>query len=43
MAVVNSSRFNFSDIVTKYLSDYRDGVQEAAFEAIDEVSKEAVK
>ena len=43
MAVINSSRFNFSDIVQKYLYDYRDGVQEAAFEAIDEVSKEAVK
>lgn len=43
MAVVNSSKFNFSDIVQKYLYDYRDGVQEAAFEAIDEVSKEAVK
>ena len=43
MAVVNSSRFNFEEIVKGYLYDFRDGVAEATFEAIEEVSKESVK
>ena len=43
MAVVNSSRFNFSEIIQGYLYDFRDGVAEAVYESIDEVSKESVK
>ena len=43
MAVVNSSKFNFAEIVQGYLYDFRDDVAEATFEAIEEVSKESVK
>jgi len=43
MAVVNSARFNFGEIIQGYLYDFRDGVAEAVYESIDEVSKESVK
>ena len=44
MAVVNSNRFNFSDVIRDYLDKfYYDGVVEALEESIDEVSKEAVR
>lgn len=43
MAVVNSSKMNFAEIVQQYLYDYREGVYEAMYEAIDSTSKDAVK
>jgi predicted dehydrogenase len=41
--VVNSSTFNFKEVVDKYLQDYNADVIEAMTESADEVSKEAVK
>lgn len=41
--VVNSSKFNFKDTVETMLSRYGADVFEEVYEAIDEVSKEAVK
>lgn len=43
MAVVNSSRMNFKEVVEDYLYSYNTDVYEALYESIDEVSKEAVK
>lgn len=43
MAVINSSRFDFSDVISKELTRYGADVFEEVFEAVDEVSKEAVK
>ena len=43
MAVVNSSTFNFAEVVNKFLVQYGYEVMDDVFEAIDEVSKEAVK
>ena len=43
MAIVNSSTFNFADVFHRMLVDYGNAVMEETFEAIDEVSKEAVK
>ena len=43
MAYVNSSTFNFKDVVDKFLWDYNNDVFTEVSEAIDEVSKEAVK
>ncbi len=43
MAVINSSRFDFSDVISKELTQYGADVFEEVFEAVDEVSKEAVK
>ena len=43
MAVLHSSAFNFKEVVERYLHDYGVSVAEETFEAIDEVSKEAVK
>lgn len=41
--VVNSSKFNFADVISKELSQYGTDVFGEVFEAVDEVSKEAVK
>lgn len=43
MAVVNSSTFNFREVVNRYLNQGYKGIVEAVEEATDEVSKEAVK
>lgn len=43
MAAVNSSTFNFKEVVDKCLQDFRMDVIEAMTESTDEVSKEAVK
>lgn len=43
MAIVHSSAFNFADVVQKFLQDYSVEVMDDVTEAIDEVSKEAVK
>ena len=43
MAVVNSSTFNFREVVNQYLNQGYKDVVEAVEEATDEVSKEAVK
>lgn len=42
MAVVNSSTFNFAEVVNKFLDDYNNDVFYEVSQAIDEVSKEAV-
>lgn len=41
--VVNSSTFNFKEVVDKYLQEYNADVIEAVTESADKVSKEAVK
>ncbi len=43
MAVVNSSKFNFKDTIETYLTRYGADVFGEVMEAVDEVSKEAVK
>lgn len=43
MAVVNSSTFNFEEVVSKMLKDYGYEVMDEVYEALSEVSKEAVK
>lgn len=43
MAVVNSNNINLQEAVSKIMQTYSTYVYEAAYEAIDEVSKEAVK
>jgi len=44
MAVINSSKFNFSENIKQMLDHYLiDDVVPAMYEAIDEVSKEAVR
>lgn len=43
MAQVHSSAFNFADVAQKFLQDYSNDVFTEVSEAIDEVSKEAVK
>lgn len=43
MAVIHSSAFNFKEVVDRCLHDYGTYVAEETFEAIDEVSKEAVR
>lgn len=43
MAVVNSSTFDFTEVVRKFLDDYEVDVFSEVSEAIDEVSKEAVR
>lgn len=43
MAVVNSSKMNFAEIVNEYLYSYSSDVYEAMYEAIDSTSKDAVK
>ena len=43
MAVVNSSTFNFEEIVSRMLKDYGYEVMDEVYEALSEVSKEAVK
>lgn len=41
--VINSSKFNFAEVISKELSQYGADVFGEVFEAVDEVSKEAVK
>jgi hypothetical protein len=41
--VINSSKFDFREVVQKYLEEQRYEVIEAMSEAIDEVAKESVK
>lgn len=41
--VINSARFDFREVVQKYLEEQRYEVIEAMSEAIDEVAKESVK
>ena len=43
MAVVNSSTFDFAEVARKFLDDYEVDVFTEVSEAIDEVSKEAVR
>ena len=43
MAVVNTSTFNFREVVNQYLNQGYKDVVEAVEESVDEVSKEAVK
>lgn len=43
MAIVKSNAFNFKEVVEKFLWDYNNDVFTEVSEAIDEVSKEAVK
>ena len=43
MAVVNTSTFNFAEVISKFLGHYEIDVMTEVTEAIDEVSKEAVK
>lgn len=43
MAVVNSSTFNFEEVVQRMLRDYGYEVMDEVYEALSEVSKEAVK
>ena len=43
MAVINSSKFDFSDYVSEMLQQYGYEVVEAMTESINEVAKEAVK
>ena len=43
MAVVNSSRFNFAEVVQKMLRDYGYEVMEEVYEGLDEASKKTVK
>ena len=41
--IVNSNRFDFRDVIQKQLTRFGTETMEATYEAIDEVSKEAVK
>lgn len=41
--IINSSKFDFREVVQKYLEEQRYEVIEAMSEAIDEVAKESVK
>ena len=41
--VINSSKFDFREVVQKYLEEQRYEVIEAMSESIDEVAKESVK
>lgn len=43
MAVINSSRFDFREVVQKYLEEQRYEIIDCMSEAIDEVAKESVK
>ena len=43
MAVINSARFDFREVVNAILHEYQFEATEELFEAVDEVSKEAVK
>lgn len=43
MAIVNTSTFNFAEVVEKYLLEYHQECVRAMTESVDEVSKEAVK
>lgn len=43
MAVVNSAKFNFAEVVQGFLKQYGYDVAEEVFEGVDEVSKETVK
>lgn len=43
MAVINSSRFNFADLIRSELTRYGTRVQEEVFEVVPEVAKEAAK
>ena len=40
---INSSSLDFQEVVNNFLTEYSTDVTEATYEAIDEVSKEAVK
>ena len=42
MAVVNTSTFNFAEVLQRMLQDYGYDVLEEVFEGLDEVSKETV-
>lgn len=43
MAVINSSKFDFSDVIRSELTRYGTRVQEEVFEVLPEVAEEAVK
>lgn len=43
MSVVNSSTFNFQEVVQRMIRDYGYQVMDEVYEALDEVSKETVK
>ncbi len=43
MAIINTSSFNFAEVVEKYLLNYHQECVEAMTESINEVSKEAVR
>lgn len=43
MAVVNSAKFNFEEVVQRMLQDYGYEVMDEVFDALKEVSNEAVK
>lgn len=43
MAVINSARFDLREVVNAVLHEYQFEATEELFEAVDEVSKEAVK
>ena len=43
MAVVNSSTFNFQEVVNKFITSYSADVYQEMNRAIDDVSKEALK
>lgn len=43
MAVVHSSKFNFAEVVEKFLRDYGTEVMDDVLETIDKVSKDTVK
>lgn len=42
MAVVNANKFNFSEVVQKYLTAYGQAATAAMYRAIDDVSEEAL-
>lgn len=42
MAVINSARFNFAEVVERMLQDYGYEVMDEVFEGLDEVSKKTV-
>lgn len=42
MAVINTSAFNFAEVVQKFIKDYSFEVLDDVFETVDEVAKEAV-
>ncbi len=43
MAVVNSSTFNFAEVVRQFMTDYGYDVMDVVTESIDQVAKETVK